>query len=113
MSVRPGLIPPRICNLGWGILHVMAILIDPPTWPAHGTLFSHLVSDASFEELHEFAAKGGVSGRAFDRDHYDVPLRMYDDLIELGAVPVPSKELVQRLIASGLRRRKHLWPSTR
>ncbi len=86
----------------------MAILIDPPAWPAHGTVFSHLVSDASFEELHDFAAQAGLPSRAFDRDHYDVPVRRYDGLVELGAEPVRSKELVQRLIGSGLRRRKHL-----
>lgn len=84
----------------------MAILIDPPTWPAHGTVFSHLVSDDSFEELHAFAARAGVPERAFDQDHYDVPIRRYDDLVALGAEPVRSKELVQRLIAAGLRRRK-------
>ena len=33
----------------------MTVLIDPPAWPAHGTVFSHLVSDASLEELHAFA----------------------------------------------------------
>lgn len=86
----------------------MSILIDPPAWPAHGTVFSHLVSDHSFEELHAFAARAGVPGRAFDRDHYDVPERMYQELVGLGAEPVPAKELVKRLIASGLRRRKHL-----
>ena len=86
----------------------MAILIDPPAWPAHGTVFSHLVSDASFEELHDFAARAQLPPRAFDRDHYDVPERRYDDLVALGALPVRSRELVKRLIASGLRRRKHL-----
>ncbi len=86
----------------------MALLIDPPAWPAHGTLFSHLVSDSSYDELHEFAEKAGVSRRAFDLDHYDVPMHLYEDLVRLGALPVRSKELVQRLIASGLRRRKHL-----
>lgn len=86
----------------------MAVLIDPPAWPAHGTVFSHLVSDVSFEELHEFARRAGLPERAFDRDHYDVPERMYAGLVEQGAQPVPSKELVRRLIASGLRRRKHL-----
>lgn len=90
----------------------MAVLIDPPAWPAHGTLFSHLVSDVSYDELHGFADMAGVSTRAFDRDHYDVPVHMYDQLISLGAQPVSSRELVQRLIASGLRRRKHLWPPT-
>lgn len=94
----------------WCILCSMAILIDPPVWPAHGTLFSHLISDVSYDELHEFAAEGGVSRRAFDLDHYDVPMHVYDDLVRLGAVQVRSKELVQRLIASGLRRRKHLFP---
>lgn len=88
----------------------MAILIDPPAWPAHGTLFSHLVSDESYQELHLFAARGGISERAFDLDHYDVPLHLYDTLVCLGAVPVRSQELVRRLIASGLRRRKHLEP---
>ena len=67
----------------------------------------------SHEELHAFAASAGVSGRAFDRDHYDVPLHLYDQLVALGAIPVPSKQLVQRLIASGLRRRKHLFPPSR
>lgn len=86
----------------------MAILIDPPVWPAHGTLFSHLVSDESYSELHAFAAAAGVSERAFDLDHYDVPMHLYDNLVALGAAPVRSQELVRRLISSGLRRRKHL-----
>lgn len=83
------------------------ILIDPPVWPAHGTTFSHLVSDVSHEELKEFARAAGLPDRAFDRDHYDIPASRYDDLVALGAAPVRAKELVQRLIASGLRRRKH------
>lgn len=86
----------------------MAILIDPPVWPAHGTVFSHLVSDASYDELHEFARRAGVPAKAFDLDHYDVPERMYDDLVALGAQPVRARDLVKRLIASGLRRRQHL-----
>ncbi|MFL4473662.1 DUF4031 domain-containing protein [Paeniglutamicibacter sp. MACA_103] len=81
----------------------MSILIDPPSWPAHGTLFSHLVSDASLRELHAFARDRGLPERAFDRDHYDVPLERYDDLVAAGAVPLPATELVRRLIASGLR----------
>ena len=38
----------------------MAILIDPPYWPAHGRLWSHLVSDTSVEELHAFAERLGI-----------------------------------------------------
>lgn len=79
------------------------IYIDPPMWPAHNTLFSHLVSDASLAELHAFCAAAGISRRAFDADHYDVPAQRYADLISRGAVPVDGGRLVRILIASGLR----------
>lgn len=81
----------------------MAILIDPPMWPAHGTVFSHLVSDSSLDELHEFAQDAGLPHRAFDRDHYDVPLARYDDLVARGAEAVSATDLVRRLVRSGLR----------
>lgn len=81
----------------------MTVLIDPPAWPAHGTLFSHLVSDASLAELHAFAASIGVSPRAFDLDHYDVAAERYDVAVAAGAVPVGGRELARRLGASGLR----------
>ncbi|MBG0830357.1 DUF4031 domain-containing protein [Planomonospora sp. ID67723] len=85
----------------------MSVLIDPPNWPGpRGLLWSHLVSDASVEELHAFAAALGVPARAFDRDHYDVPETVYERALALGAEAVSSRELVARLIASGLRRRK-------
>ncbi len=79
------------------------MLIDQPMWPAHGTLWSHLVSDSSLEELHALAAAAGVPARAFDHDHYDVPAERYNALVALGAVPVSAHELVLRLRASGLR----------
>lgn len=81
----------------------MTVLIDPPTWPAHGTVFAHLVSDSSLEELHAFARAAGLPERAFDRDHYDVPARRCADLVARGAEPVSGRELVRRLVASGLR----------
>lgn len=81
----------------------MAILIDPPMWPAHGTVFSHLVSDESLDELHEFAKSAELPHRAFDRDHYDVPVARYQDLVTRGAVEVEATELVRRLVRSGLR----------
>lgn len=81
----------------------MAILIDPPMWPAHGTEFSHLISDVSLEELHAFAAAAGIPGRAFDGDHYDVPARRYAALVGLGAREADCGTLVRTLIASGLR----------
>ncbi|HEY8294928.1 MAG TPA: DUF4031 domain-containing protein [Micrococcaceae bacterium] len=81
----------------------MTIFIDPPLWPAHGTVFSHLVSDADLAELHRFAAAAGIPERAFDRDHYDVPERRYTELVSRGAVEVSGRELVRLLIGSGLR----------
>ena len=81
----------------------VTLLIDPPRWPAHGHLWSHLVSDASLSELHEFAGSVGIPPRGFDRDHYDVPEHRYAQLVEAGAQPVEGKELLRRLVASGLR----------
>ena len=81
----------------------MSIYIDPPVWPAHGTVFSHLISDASLAELHEFAAATGISERAFDRDHYDVPAHLYDELVQAGAIELSGAQLTRTLIASGLR----------
>lgn len=81
----------------------MSIYIDPPVWPAHGTVFSHLISDVSLAELHEFAAAAGISERAFDRDHYDVPAHRYEELVQAGAIELSGAELTRTLIASGLR----------
>jgi len=81
----------------------MAILIDEPRWPNHGTLWAHLVSDASLSELHGFASTLGIPTRGFDHDHYDVPAHLHAAALGLGALPVSSGELVRRLIASGLR----------
>lgn len=84
----------------------MTILIDPPAWPAHGTLWSHLVSDADYDELHVFARRLGVPRRGFDLDHYDVPASMYEQAVALGALPVSAKEVVHRLRDTGLRVRQ-------
>ena len=82
------------------------ILIDPPLVPSRGRMWSHLASDTSYDELHEFARELGIPERGFDRDHYDVPDEWYDDAVAAGAVPVSSRELIMRLVAAGLRRRK-------
>ncbi|MDP3208093.1 MAG: DUF4031 domain-containing protein [Rhodoglobus sp.] len=81
----------------------MTVLIDQPIWPAHDTLWAHIVSDTSLEELHAFAAAAGLPRRGFDLDHYDVPARMWGELVALGAEPVSVREFVTRLAASGLR----------
>jgi len=79
------------------------VLIDQPIWPAHDTLWAHLVSDTSLEELHAFAAVAGIPRRGFDHDHYDVPAAKWDELVAQGAEPVTVRQLVERLQASGLR----------
>ena len=86
------------------------ILVDEPRWPARGRLWSHLVSDVSFAELHVFAEMMGVPRRAFDRDHYDISGRPVPACaLWLGATLVPGRvSWSARLRAAGLRRPKHL-----
>ncbi len=85
----------------------MSVLIDPPSAPGPGGgLYSHLASDVSRDELHDFAARAGIPRRAFDGDHYDVPAVLHDRLVRAGAQPVSSRELVARLTRGGLRRRR-------
>ncbi|MBO9626245.1 MAG: DUF4031 domain-containing protein [Microbacterium sp.] len=81
----------------------MTVLVDDALWPAHGRLWAHLVSDESLDELHAFAGAQQVPSRAFDLDHYDVPEEIIPRLVDAGAHHVGGKELVRRLIASGLR----------
>ncbi len=87
------------------------ILIDPPAVEGHGRVWSHLASDTSFEELHAFARTLDIPERGFDRDHYDVPAEWYDAVVEAGATPVSSRELVARLVRAGLRRRRPRPPT--
>ncbi|WP_395574191.1 DUF4031 domain-containing protein [Streptomyces sp. BK79] len=84
----------------------MTVYIDPPTWPGHGRMWSHLVSDVSYAELHAFAERLGVPRRAFERDHYDIPAQRYADAVAAGAREVGSREVVRLLHRAGLRRRK-------
>jgi hypothetical protein len=79
------------------------ILLDEPIWPAHDTVWGHLVSDTSLDELHAFARAAGIPARGFDNDHYDYPAHRREALIALGAVPVTGRELLRRLQAAGLR----------
>ena len=83
----------------------MTLLVDEPIWPFRGRLWCHLVSDTSYDELHAFAEQLGIPRRAFQGDHYDLPADMRQQAVELGAVAVPGRELIRRLLASGLRRR--------
>ena len=84
----------------------MAVLVDPAVWPWRGERWSHLVSDVSYDELHEFAARLGVPRRAFQGDHYDIPASLRGPALALGAQAVPARELLTRLREAGLRRPK-------
>jgi hypothetical protein len=81
----------------------VAVLIDEPMWSFRGQKWSHLVSDSTLDELHHFADGVGIPRRAFQGDHYDVPQDYYERMVIAGAGPTPSRELVRRLRAAGLR----------
>ena len=79
----------------------MAVLVDPlREYPDTGLPFRtwcHLVSDASFEELHAFAGRLGIPRRFFQGDHYDLPAHLRDRAVDLGAVQVSTRELIVRM----------------
>ncbi|MGC1206961.1 MAG: DUF4031 domain-containing protein [Ornithinimicrobium sp.] len=84
----------------------MTIWVDPAVWPAHGHLWSHVISDVSLGELHAFAQRAGIPSRSFEGDHYDVPEQRLDDVIAAGATATSGRDLARRLAMSGLRFRK-------
>lgn len=84
-------------------LSAVTILIDEARWPWRGRKWCHLVSDVSYDELHDFADRAGIPRRGFQGDHYDIPDEYRAGLIEAGAVEVESRELLRRLKGAGLR----------
>lgn len=78
------------------------ILVDPLRQYAKSPLgpreWCHMVSDASFIELHEFAEKVGMKRAWFQGDHYDLVTSRRARAVELGAQEVDSQELVRRMI---------------
>ena len=81
----------------------VAVLIDEPLWWFRGRRWSHMVSDTSVAELQAFADAVGIPRSGFQGDHYDVPEEHYDEMVAAGAQPTPSRELLRRLKAAGLR----------
>ena len=80
----------------------MTVLIDEAIWPAHGTVWAHLVSDTDYAELHAFAATVGIPPRAFERDHYDVIAERYEAVVAAGARRATSREIVAMLHRAGM-----------
>ena len=81
------------------------ILVDTPIWPWRDGLWGHMVSDVSFQELHQFAQRLGKRRIGFQGDHYDIDQGEHQRAVEMGATTIESRELVRRLRDSGLRRR--------
>ncbi len=81
----------------------VTILIDEARWLWRGKKWCHLISDSSYDELHDFAERAGIPRRGFQGDHYDIPEEYREELIGAGAEQVESRELVRRLRAAGLR----------
>ena len=61
------------------------------------------MSTTSYAELHEFAERAGISRRAFEGDHYDIPQERHADVVAAGATLVEGRELLVALRDSGLR----------
>ena len=95
------------------------MLVDDARWLWRGSRWAHLVSDRSYEELHEFARRLGARRLGFQGDHYDIDERDRWRALALGAERVDSRVLVARLRRAGLRsrtgkpawRRLGEWPS--
>ena len=89
----------------------MAVLVDQAVWEWRDAYWAHLVSDRSFDELHAFAQRLGKRRLGFQGDHYDIETIDRERAIELGAEPVDARELLDRLVRAGLRRRndKPTW----
>lgn len=77
--------------------------MDEARWHHRGMRWCHLVSDVSYEELHQFAQANGIPERGFQGDHYDIPEQYRPELIGAGALVVDSRVLLRRLKAAGLR----------
>lgn len=67
-------------------------------------MWCHLISDASFDELHAFARRLGVPRAAFQGDHYDLDEPRRERAIGHGAIAVDGRDIVAALRSSGLRR---------
>ena len=83
----------------------MAILIDEPfDYRGDGVLWCHMVSDASLDELHAFAAKLGLKRSWFQPcppkavPHYDLKGGKIAKAKQLGAEQVTRKEGLIRAV---------------
>lgn len=83
----------------------MVLMVDEAIWPWRDRRWAHLASDQSRDELHDFAQALGLRRVGFQGDHYDVDEVDRERALDAGAGFVPAREIVRRLVASGLRDR--------
>ncbi len=79
------------------------ILVDQAIWSYKGKRWAHLISDASYEELHAFAESLGLKREMFQQDHYDVHHDLRERAIAQGAKAVDFRVLARALRNAGLR----------
>jgi predicted kinase len=95
----------------------MAILVDElreyPGVELPFSVWCHMATDGSFEELHEFAARLGLRRAWFQRDHYDLPAHGRAAAVALGAEEVATGELLLRMVGprGDRARRRSLAPA--
>jgi hypothetical protein len=74
------------------------VYVDDAEVLKHGYAWFHLLAD-SIQELHEFAARMGVSARAFHRGarhpHYDVTAGQRRRALQHGAAAIFARDAVQ------------------
>jgi hypothetical protein len=79
----------------------MAVLVDPLREYPYAALpvraWCHMAADTSFAELHAFAARLGIPRHRFQGDHYDLPARLRERAVALGAEEVRTTELLRRM----------------
>ena len=80
----------------------MAVMVDKLVEYEHVNLpfkhWCHMASDASFDELHAFAAQLGIPRHRFQGDHYDLPPHLRELAVELGAEEVARREFTARMM---------------
>jgi hypothetical protein len=73
--------------------------VDEARWPYRGSLYCHLATDGTVEELHLFAERLGLRRSYFQNHasvpHYDLSPTKRRLALSLGAVSVDSKTLVK------------------
>jgi predicted kinase len=79
----------------------MAILVDElreyPGVQLPFSVWCHMATDGSFDELHEFAGRLGLRRGWFQRDHYDLPAHGRAAAVARGAEEVTTGELLLRM----------------